>query len=368
MNKKDLQRFEGLLLLLLLYKTKNKRLSASIVGISVDTLKKYISFLENDIGSKLQLNNKNSCTFTPKGKELITKLKNLDIENWEINNKKINLFDLKIIRGIFYLKAISLYKNKRNTSQMLATSIDTINLYINYLQNSLQLELMKCDTQGSYLTDDGFAIIFKFDRISKFINFVIKQKSDRERIIRLALEKGINISINSFNTTSAQDITVFVDNPDLHADDWDIAISFSKPQSDNLIVPYKRKINCVFFASTDYLTNYGTPNDLDDIKKNHIVLDGRTRPYADEKYCEFIDECENTRFIENANIAILDMVSYGVGICLVPLTIPRNNLVHLKHLNYPTEATLYLITHKSFNNIPKYRQAIDDYRRILNSI
>ena len=43
MNKKDLQRLEGLLLLTLLHKTKNKRLSASVLGISVDTLTKYIT-------------------------------------------------------------------------------------------------------------------------------------------------------------------------------------------------------------------------------------------------------------------------------------------------------------------------------------
>lgn len=368
MNKKDLQRLEGLLLLTLLRKTKNKRLSASVVGISVDTLTKYINFLENDIGAKLHLNNKNSCMFTPKANELFSKLKNLDIENWIVNNKKINLFDLKNVKGIFYLKAISLYGNKRNASHMLATSVETINLYINYLQNSLQIKLMKCDTQGSYLTNDGFAIIFKFDRITKFINFLIKQKYDRDKTIRLALEKGINITINSANTSAEQNITVFVDNPDLHANDWDIAISFSKPQSDNLIVFYKRKINCGFFASTDYLSHFGIPQDLDDIKQNHVVLDGRTRPYADNKYCEFIDGCENTRFIENSNIAILDMVGYGAGICLVPLTIQKSNLVHLKHLQCHAEATLYLTIHKSFNNIPRYRQAMNDYRQILSSI
>lgn len=368
MNKRDLQRLEGLLLLTLLHKTKNKRLSASIIGISVDTLSKYINHLEDDIGTKLQINHKNSCKFTSKANELVSKLKNLDIENWEVGNKKINLFDLKNIRGIFYLKAISLYGNKRNTSQMLATSIETINLYIDYLQNSLQTSLLKCDTQGSYLTNDGALIIFKFDRISKFINILIKQKINDEHNIRLALEKGINISINSLNYPSIQDITIFADNPDLHFDDWDIAICFSKPQSDDLSVFYKRKISCGFFASIDYLNIFGTPCDLEDIKKNHVVLDGRTRAYADRNYCDFVDDCQNTRFIENANIALLDMVNYGVGICLAPITIPQNNLVHLKHLNCKAEATLYLITHKSFNHIPKYRQAMDHYRDVLSLI
>ena len=63
MNKRDLQRLEGLLLLILLNKTKSKRLSASVIGISVDTLTKYINFLENDIGAKLQEPHKNGCFF-----------------------------------------------------------------------------------------------------------------------------------------------------------------------------------------------------------------------------------------------------------------------------------------------------------------
>ncbi len=368
MNKRDLQRLEGLLLLTLLYKTKNIRLCASIIGISVDTLTKYINFLEDDIGTKLQLNHKNSCSFTSKGRELITKIKTLDIENWQLENKKINLFDLKNIKGIFYLKAISLFGNKRNASTMMSTSIETINLYIDYLQNSLQTTLMKCDNQGSYLTDEGAVIIFKFDRITKFINHLIKQKYNQNNHIRLALEKGIDIAPNMFGEINNQDITVFTDNPHLHSNEWDIAISFSEQQSDNLIMSYSRKIKCGFFTSLKYIDNFGTPKDLDDIKKNHLVIDGRNRPYADKNYCEFIDDCQNTRFIENSNIAILDTVSYGGGICLAPLTIHQNNLIYLEHLTCNIEATLYLYIHKSFNCIPKYKQAMNNYREALNLI
>ena len=194
MNKRDLQRLEGLLLLTILYKTKNKRLCASLVGISVDTLTKYINFLEDDIETKLQLNYKNSCHFTSKGNELITRLKTLDFENWEVKDKKINIFDIKNIRGIVYHKAISLFGNKRNASLMLGASIETINLYTDYLQNSLQTSLIKCDNQGSYLTDAGAIIIFKFDRINKFIDHLIKQKYNQSKDIRLAVEKGICIS------------------------------------------------------------------------------------------------------------------------------------------------------------------------------
>lgn len=368
MNKRDLQRLEGLLLLNLLYKTKNKRLCASLVGISVDTLTKYISFLEDDIGVKLQLNYKNSCSFTSKGNELISKLKSLDIENWELENKKINLFNLKNIRGIFYLKAISLFGNKRNAALMLATSIETINLYVDYLQNSLQISLMKCDNQGSYLTNEGAVVIFKFDRVTQFINHLIKQKYNKNQNIRIALEKGINISMKSLSDDLEQDITVFTDNPDLHTNEWDIAISFSQPQSDNLIICYTRKIKCGFFASIEYLSTFGTPKDLDDIKQNHLILDGRNRPYADKNYCDFIDNCQKTRFIENSNIAILDTVSYGGGICLAPLTISRNNLVYLEHLSSNAEATLYLSIHKSFNSIPKYRKAMIECREALSLI
>ena len=366
MNKRDLQRLEGLLLLNLLYKTKNKRFCASVIGISVDTLTKYINFLEDDIGTKFLYNHKNSCTFTQKGSELISKTKTLDIENWELENKKINIFDLKNIKGIFYLKAISFFGNKRNASLMLATSVETINLYIDYLQNSLQIPLMKCDNQGSYLTDSGTIITLKFDRITKFLDHLIKQKCQQNNHIRLALEKDIDIAINSFCDHINQDITVFKDNPDLHPDDWDIAISFFKPLSDNMVINHIKKIKCGFFASVEYLSNFGMPKNLDDIKQNHLVIDGRMLPFADKSYCEFIDDCRNTRFVDNSNIAILDTASYGGGICLAPLTTARNNLVYLEHLNCNIEANLYLFIHKSFCCIPKYQQAMSNYREALN--
>lgn len=368
MNKRDLQRLEGLLLLILLNKTKSKRLSASVIGISVDTLTKYINFLENDIGAKLQEPHKNGCFLTSKANELITKLKNLDIENWTVRSNKINIFDIKNVRGIFYLKAISFYRNKRNASQKLATSIETINLYIDYLQNALQVPLLYSDSHGTFLTDEGTAIIIKFDRINSFIKYIISQKATHNNNIRLALEKGINLSVNSLNEASSQDIIVFTDNPDLHTDEWDIAISFSKPHEKCLIIPYTRKIHCGFFASSEYMTNFGTPRDIDDVKNNHLVLDGRNQSYANENYCDFIDDCKKTKFIKNPNIALLDMVEYGAGICLIPLIIPKSNLVYLEHIPCNVEATLYLSIHKSFNNIPKYRQAIAHYQEMLELI
>ena len=368
MNKRDLQRLEGLMLLILFNKTKNKRLSASVVGISVDTLTKYINFLESDIGEKLLKSHKNCCILTSKANELVAKLKSLDIENWSINNSKINIFDIKNIKGVFYLKAISLSGNKRNASSMLATSIETLNSYIDYLQNSLQIPLMYCDNQGSYLTSEATAIIIKFDRINNFIEHIIQQRYRHDENIRLALENGINISINYLNGASSQDIIVFRDNPNMHADEWDVAISFSKPYNDNLIIVHKRKIRCGLFTSNEYITNFGKPQDIDDIKQNHLILDGRNRPYAEEDYCKFIDDCQRTKFIENSKISLLDTVGYGVGICLVPLIIPRGNLVYLDHIPCNIEATLYLLAHKSFNKNPKHRQTMINYKELLDQI
>ena len=208
----------------------------------------------------------------------------------------------------------------------------------------------------------------KFDRIAKFINHLIEQKYNTNKYIRVAFEKDIVIPASSFTIIADQDITVFSNNPNLHVNEWDIAISFSEPNSDNLIVYYTRKVKCGFFASIEYLSKFGMPKNIEDIKQNHLVIDGRNQPYADKNYCDFIDECQNTKFIENLDIAIPDTVSYGCGICLVPLTIPRNNLVYLDHISSNAEATLHLSIHKSFNCIPKYRQAMNTYRDVLNLI
>lgn len=368
-TKRNLKCLEGLLLLISLLNTKSKRQTAAAMGLSVDTVTKYIVSLEANAGSKLLINYRHNCVLTTRGRELAEKARGVYVNDWLINHKNFNLLSLKNLRGIFYLKAISVYGNKRNASQMLAASVETINSYIEDLENFLEIPLLRSDNQGSHLTFSGQKLLSKFDTLLDILTYINKlRKVNKEQKIRLALASDIDFTASGQNTYIRQDIVVFADDPNLHTEDWDIAITYSEPSATDLIILHQQKIPCGFFASQKYLDQFGLPKDIPDIQKNHRVLDGSNRPYADKKYRSLIQNCQKICPISNSNIILPDMARYGVGICIVPLTISQNNLIHLDYLPCEAKATLYLSAHKDLKEQPKYQIIIDSCRQMLMQI
>ena len=364
-NKRSLRCLEGLLLLISLNRTESKRQTASIMGLSIDTVSKYVSLLEFETGCKLLQNFRHSCVLTAKGKDIVCQIQNICIDGWEINNRNLNLLNLKNLRGAFYLKAIAIFGNKKNAAQNLSSSIETINSYIEYLEAFLQTPLMSSDNHGSYLTFCGNELSVKFDLLINFLGHIVKTSYSRDNKIRLAIETGISFIRTNFDSDFGQDITVFADNPNLYIEDWDIAITFSTPVASDITIFFQREIKCGFFASQEYLNNFGMPRDISDIKKNHTILDGSQRPYADKKYRNLINNCQNIRPIRDYNIRLLDMARFGAGICIMPLSVDSNDLIYLDYLPCEAKATIYLSAHKNCENIPKFQKAMITYKNML---
>ncbi len=365
-TKRNLKCLEGLLLLISLSCTGSKRKTAAQMDISVDTVTKYVVFLEACIGCKLLINHHN-CMLTAKARELVGKSQHIYGENWLPAGKTFNLLSLKNLRGIFYLKAIANYGNKRNASQKLAASVETINTYVEYLEKTLGQPLMQTSNHGSYPTFLGQQLLIKSDKLFNLLVFSAqKGKITANSKIRLALAREIDAAfITPEAENTRQDIMIFADDPNFHTDDWDIAITYSEPESPDLMLIFKREIPCGFFASREYLKEFGQPKDISDMQKNHRILDGSGRPYADKKYRHMMQNCCRVCPISNLNIFLTDMARYGAGICVVPLTISQTNLIYLADLPCEAKATIYLSAHKEIANLPDFQAAISDYSHML---
>lgn len=366
-TKRNLKSLEGLLLLILLFKTRSKRQAAAKACISIDTFTKYIAFLEADLGVKLLLGSHN-CELTDKAKELVHKIQPIYAGSWLPERKDFNLLNLKNLRSVFYLKAVSIYGNKRNASQTLAASVETINGYIKYLEKTLGLTIMKTDNHGSYPTVSGKKILLEADQLLDMINYLKKiRQLNKDKKIRLALAREIDAAIVTVTDISTkQDIMTFADDPNLHAEDWDIAITYSEPAAADLVTICRYNIPCGFFASREYLNKFGRPKDLDDMQHNHRILDGSSRPYADKKYRNLLQNCDIICPINSVNIILTDMACNGAGICIVPLTIAKDNLVYLDNLPCESTATLYLSVHKDIKDLPLFKVALNKYNDLLN--
>ena len=368
LTKRNLKCLEGLLLLISLSQTASKRKTAAAVDVSVDTVSKYIVFLEACLGCKLLISHHN-CLLTSQAKELVVKSRDLYTKNW-LPTKSFNLLNLKNLRGVFYLKAIAFYGNKRLAAQMLASSIETINIYLEALEKTLGCSLMRTDNRGSYPTFTARKILLKCDALFNILPYFRNaHKLDPGRHIRLALAREIDAAFVAAETEYAeQDIMVFADDPNLHTDDWDIALTYSEPQAPDLDIILQKKIPCGFFASQEYLNECGIPKNLLDMQQNHRILDGSFRPYADKKYRHLMQNCCKTCTVGNLNILLTDMARCGSGICVVPLTISQTNLIYLDELPCEASATLYLSVHKGLKNLPPFQNALRNYRHMLAQI
>ena len=97
LTKRSLKCLEGLLLLISLSGTASKRKTAAQMEISVDTVTKYVVFLEACLGCKLLINHHN-CTLTAKAKELVEKSRNIYAGNWLPAKQDFNLLNLKNLK------------------------------------------------------------------------------------------------------------------------------------------------------------------------------------------------------------------------------------------------------------------------------
>ncbi len=364
-NKRILKMLEGILVLITINTTKSKRQTAYNLGISVDTVSSYIMFLENEIGHCLIMNQQHHSEATPKGKYIISQFKNIFSAN--IGDKNINFSNLKILKSMFYLKALSEFKNKRNTMQNLSASIETINLHIDKLEEVFNTSLATSNNNGSVITPFGNLILQEFDKLLDALQCVLK-KCVMNTKIRLALSSRINFSPASIWQFSLHNVVIFNNDPCLHPNDWDIAITYAKPIIKDIKILFQRKVNCGFFASSEYLQHHGKPKDLNDIKQNHFVLTSDYVPFADETYKRIINGCKNIHHLHSAHVLISDAARFGGGICIIPVTSKLENLVHLDYLQCDIESYIYLTAHKNCSSIPYYRDAVETYKRLIMQI
>lgn len=77
MGRKDLYNLESLYMLSAIAEYQGKRQAAEMLGISVDTISKYISNMELELGVKLLVSNSRGSYLTPNGHKLLEEFRKL---------------------------------------------------------------------------------------------------------------------------------------------------------------------------------------------------------------------------------------------------------------------------------------------------
>ena len=246
-TKRGLKRLEAVISLIFLANTASRQKTAYILGISVDTLAHYLSFLESDMKIEV-FQGQHNCSLSEKARNIVTTVATFFDFNYGKHQIPINL---KNLRSLFYLNAIFLCGNKRKASQKLSASVETINLYIENLETIIGKSLIFTNNKGSFLTPAGEHLIRKFNMLVNEVEHLYKTFAPAKiKKVRLALSREIDAAILLESQDNIlQDIMTFADDPNMHTEDWDIAFTYSEPTDDDLVIITKKEVSCGFFAS-----------------------------------------------------------------------------------------------------------------------
>ena len=281
--------------------------------------------------------------------------------------------DINTIESLLLFMAVTQHSNKRKASEALNTSVDTINKYIDNLEQDLSLKLLYSDSRGTNLTENGRKILASAEQITDIIHSMYSATientdalSDCSGKVRVAMSLGINANLRPGYVRDFFDrypdisviSTVTPEAPKLDDMTYDIALTNRKPTSPNVVVIREIKVEYGFFASPEYLDAHGYPIDFDEM-------------IAADYISGWKDTLKKARFVNfntTSHNSLVALVHAGLGIAALPLFYKREGLVCLDNLFCESSLKFYLCAHKNVKDIPRVRAVINFYTAMLDKI
>lgn len=302
----------------------------------------------------------------------------LEINITKEKQKMVNKKDLFLIESLLFLQAIDQCSGKRKASEALNTSIDTINKYIDFLEDELGVKLISTSGRGSNLTNIAQRIVSKVQNISEILDEIKSIKLENREIkgeVRVCISLGYasymvphdlselfnifpELKINSVSSTDILKINVR---------DFDIALSYEEINNFDICEISKKTIHCGFFASSNYLAEHGYPVDIDDLVKNHRLIT------KNNDVLESAIGSENFKkahicFESNNILALINALENSSGVGILPLGFATQGLVCLDNIPCDCPICYHLYANRNTKDIPRVRTLVNFYKNIMDKM
>lgn len=290
----------------------------------------------------------------------------------------INKRDMSVLESILFLRAIEQYAGKRKASEILGTSVDTINKYIESLEEYFGVKLISTNGRGSNLTHTGRHIVEKSTKIKEALDEIYNIRLANQEIkgeVKVFMALGyasymVPQDLSSFfdafpelviNSVTATDIS------SLDINNTDIVITYEELNNYDTVLLTERTVHCGFFASSHYLAHKGYPVDIDDLVKNHRLITKHDsllkKVLGDEKFKK-----SHICFISNNTLALINALENSTGIGIMPLSFAMQGLVCLDNIICDCPITYRLYANRHTKDIPRVRTLINFYKNIMDKL
>ncbi len=291
----------------------------------------------------------------------------------------INRKDVQNIESLFMLAAVHEHSSKRKAAQSIGSSVDTLNKYINNLEAELGVQLVISSGLGCQLTPKGRNVVSSASEIKEILMKIYADKPENNTasgLVKVGMDIGVSANcilyrIDKFFTRYPKvqiQTMMFQDSLKLCYNDLDIGISYSEPREKDVVSLAVKQIECKLFASPQYLSENGYPQDIEDIIQNHRIVCKSGMSYYDKEYREILKKAEKVCYISNSSGSVIDAVKNNAGICIMPTRFADEGLVCLDNFNKICHISLYLSCHKKTKDLPRVRAVINYLKEVFEKM
>lgn len=293
----------------------------------------------------------------------------------------MNRKDLDLIEAVCSLKTIDKCQGKRQAAMEFGISVDTLNKYIDYLENEVGYKVLASNGRGSYLTSRGAELVEKAIALEAILDNIKSGIADRKDIsgeVRVGMSLMISSNlmprdINDFylkypNISIISSVVLDSEISDSQISNVDVALTFEAPSSPDLVVIHSKKIELGYFASPQYLSRYGYPVDLEDMQNNHRIIHKLESDKFIKGWADFLKKAKHKCYSTNSSFSMYEVLHHGIGIGIMPLRYKDEGMVCLDNVKCESNIVFYLVTHSNSKNIPKVRAVLNYYKDLLDNM
>lgn len=293
----------------------------------------------------------------------------------------MNIKDINLLQAICYLKIIEKYSGKKQAAQQFGVSIDTLNKYIDNLEQELGYKVLSSNVRGSFLTPRGKELLKKSAIIESVLDDVKSKAEDGKEVsgeVRVAISSIAASALFSKDLVSFHEqypkikLLHLIRNEDgqktIPFSDVDIALSVSLPSDTDSVIICSKKIEFGFFAAPQYISKYGCPQNLEDLINNHHIINKIGYKKYIEGWEDILKKAKSNNFATNVSYYMYEVLKSGLGIGIMPMRFKQEGMFHLEHLPCQSNISLHLITHQGSKDIPKNRAVLNYYKDLLQEL
>jgi len=292
--------------------------------------------------------------------------------------RMISKKDLSLLESILLLQAVEQYSGKRKASEALNTSVDTINKYLDNLEQNLGVKLLSTSGKGSILTGTAKRIVdkaYKIKDVLDEISHIRLENSEIKGEVRVFMALGYASYMVPQDLSSLFDVfpelTIHsVTSSEIskaNMQELDIAVVYEEINDVDAVLIASKEVYCGFFASAQYLAKKGYPQNIDDLVANHRLLtkhDSLLRKVLGEERFNKANIC----FKSNNTPALVNALENNTGIGIMPLSFALQGLVCLDNITCDIPVHYYLYANRHSKDIPRVRTMINFYKDIMDKL